>query len=171
MSEYDAIECALCGYYYMRHLGACPNCYPEQASNTTSGEYVAIAYPNKLDSAIKAAEKAQKAPKEASSLEQAFMIAWNGTGYPTPEQEYRFHPTRKWRFDFCWPSIKLAVEAEGGLYSNGRHNRALGYIGDMQKYNAAAELGYTVLRYHKFDIEAISQIERVYYKLLAAQMK
>lgn len=45
MSDYDAIECPLCGYYYMRHHGACPNCYPEQASNTTSGEYVAIAYP------------------------------------------------------------------------------------------------------------------------------
>lgn len=67
MSNYDAIECTLCGYYYMRHLGACPNCYPEQASNTTNGEYLAIAYPQKLDSAVKPTEKAQKGAKEASS--------------------------------------------------------------------------------------------------------
>lgn len=29
--------------------------------------------------------------------------------------EYRFHPTRKWRFDFAIPHIKVAIEIEGGL--------------------------------------------------------
>lgn len=67
MSDYDAIECTLCGYYYMRHLGACPNCYPEQASNTTNIGYLAIAYPNKLDSAVKVIEKAQKGQSKQRS--------------------------------------------------------------------------------------------------------
>tara|TARA_R110002126_G_scaffold288065_2_gene441348 strand:+ start:900 stop:1049 length:150 start_codon:yes stop_codon:yes gene_type:complete len=31
-------------------------------------------------------------------------------GIPTPEAEYRFHPTRRWRFDFARPDKKLAVE-------------------------------------------------------------
>ena len=28
--------------------------------------------------------------------------------------EYRFHPTRKWRFDYAWPENKIALEVEGG---------------------------------------------------------
>lgn len=171
MSDYDAIECTLCGYYYMRHHGTCPNCYPEQVSNTTGGEYVAIAYPNKLDSAVKAVEKAQKGAKESSSLERAFMTAWALTGLEMPVTEYRFCMTRRWRADFAWPDILLLVEMEGGLWGNGRHNRAGGYIADLEKYNYAAELGYTVLRYHKVDGDMLNQIERVYKRLLAEKAK
>ncbi|HAT10302.1 MAG TPA: hypothetical protein DCS97_06855, partial [Planctomycetes bacterium] len=28
--------------------------------------------------------------------------------------EHRFHPTRKWRFDFARPDIHLAIEIDGG---------------------------------------------------------
>lgn len=64
-------------------------------------------------------------------------------------QEVRFHPTRKWRFDFALLPLskKIAIEVEGGVWSRGRHTRGSGYIGDMEKYNEAAILGWTVLRY------------------------
>lgn len=62
------------------------------------------------------------------------------------EREYRFHDTRKWRFDFAMPDIKLAVEVEGGLYINGRHNRGKGYEDDLEKYGEAMKLGWTVYR-------------------------
>lgn len=63
------------------------------------------------------------------------------------EQEFRFHPDRKWRADFHIVGHMLLVEVEGGIWSGGRHTRAKGYIGDMEKYNAAVALGYRVLRF------------------------
>jgi very-short-patch-repair endonuclease len=68
-------------------------------------------------------------------------------GLPRPTREYRFHPTRRWKSDFAWPDKKLICEVEGGVWSSGRHTRGKGFIGDIEKYNSAIELGYTVLRF------------------------
>ncbi len=62
-------------------------------------------------------------------------------------REHKFHATRRWRFDFAYPDLKLAIEAEGCVYGMGRHTRGKGYEGDCKKYNAAALQGWTVLRY------------------------
>jgi hypothetical protein len=70
-------------------------------------------------------------------------------GLPQPEAEYRFHPVRRWLFDFAWPAHgKVALEVEGGtwLQGGGRHNRAAGYAKDCEKYNSAALLGWRVFR-------------------------
>jgi very-short-patch-repair endonuclease len=87
--------------------------------------------------------------KERSGLELAFIRLWRATqkDLPEPEQEHRFHATRKWRFDFCWPDYMLAVEIEGLTRQGGRHQRSAGYRSDMQKYRAAEELGWRVLRF------------------------
>lgn len=61
--------------------------------------------------------------------------------------EHRFYPERKWRFDLAIPSKKLAVEIEGAVYSNGRHTRGSGFLKDIEKYNTAAILGWTLLRF------------------------
>lgn len=65
---------------------------------------------------------------------------------PAPESEYRFHPVRKWRFDYAWPDRKIALEIEGGTWTGGRHVRPRGFERDCEKYNAAALLGWIVLR-------------------------
>lgn len=61
-------------------------------------------------------------------------------------REYRFHPTRKWRFDLAWPDSMVALEIEGAVWVQGRHTRGSGFAKDMEKYNAAALLGWRVLR-------------------------
>jgi len=61
--------------------------------------------------------------------------------------EYKFHPERRWRFDHAFVSLKVAVEYEGGIWTGGRHTRAIGYAKDCEKYNAAVKLGWKVLRY------------------------
>lgn len=62
-------------------------------------------------------------------------------------KEYKFHPTRRWRFDFAIPEYKIAIEIDGGVWTYGRHNRSAGYIADMEKFNAAASLGWVVLKF------------------------
>ena len=65
---------------------------------------------------------------------------------PEPEQEYRFHKTRRWRFDFAWPDAMVAVECEGGTWSRGRHVRGKGFEKDCEKYNEATAQGWRVFR-------------------------
>ncbi|MCT9288095.1 endonuclease domain-containing protein [Acinetobacter baumannii] len=78
------------------------------------------------------------------------------------EQEYKFHPKRKWRADFLITGTKILVEVEGGIWNGGRHTRGKGYIGDMEKYNSAAMMGFTVLRFSTEQVKsgmALKQIE------------
>ena len=86
---------------------------------------------------------------------------------PQPEREYEFAKDlgRKWRADFCWPNRKLIVEVEGGTWVRGRHARGKGMQEDMDKYNAAARLGYMVLRFTTEDVtrgRAIADIKRLF---------
>lgn len=84
-------------------------------------------------------------------------------GIPKPEREHRFHATRRWRFDFAWPTYRVAAEVEGGTWSGGRHTRGSGFERDAEKYNAAAVAGWTVLRFTGGMVqrgEALEQIER-----------
>ena len=81
-----------------------------------------------------------------TNLELLMLAQIRTAGLPEPEQEYRFHPSRKWRFDFAWPDLLLAVEVEGGTWARGRHTRGKGFRGDCIKYGEALILGWQVLR-------------------------
>jgi len=87
-----------------------------------------------------------------SNLETKFALLWQSINGEPYEDEHRFHPTRRWRFDFAWPSKKIAVEIEGGTWTGGRHTRGAGFQKDCEKYNAAAVLGWTVLRFTAGDL-------------------
>ncbi|EIP99360.1 hypothetical protein OpiT1DRAFT_03874 [Opitutaceae bacterium TAV1] len=60
--------------------------------------------------------------------------------------EHKFHETRRWRFDYAWPRYRVALEVEGGVWTGGRHTRGKGFLGDVEKYNTAAAMGWRVLR-------------------------
>ena len=66
-------------------------------------------------------------------------------GLPTPATELVFHPKRRWRLDFAWPTRMIAVEIHGGIHSGGRHTRGKGFVEDRAKMNEAALLGWTVI--------------------------
>lgn len=61
-------------------------------------------------------------------------------------KEYRFHPVRKWRFDYALPDHKIALEVEGGVWTGGRHTSSVGFLNDMEKYNTATLMGWRVFR-------------------------
>ncbi len=115
-----------------------------------------------------------------SALEAEFELILMANKIPYA-REFMFHDTRKWRFDFVVldgfeinlqdkievkksaQKHKLAIEIEGGIFVNGRHNRPAGYVNDMLKYNEAVINGWRVLRYTtpQFRGTAIEDIKRI----------
>ena len=84
-----------------------------------------------------------------SKLEDEFQFQIDAIGVPPYEREYWFakHIGRKWRFDFAFPELMIAVECEGGTWGRkSRHTTGSGFEGDCSKYNTAALMGWTVLR-------------------------
>lgn len=61
-------------------------------------------------------------------------------------KEFKFHPVRKWRFDYAIPEHKIALEVEGGVWTGGRHTSSVGFMKDMEKYNTATLMGWRVFR-------------------------
>lgn len=115
-----------------------------------------------------------------SELEDLFLFQALAAGLPTPEREYRFAREvvgnepglrkrlaaaglKDWQMDFAWPARKIACECEGGTWSHGRHVRGSGFEEDCRKYNEAALLGWTVLRFTARMVEdstALDAVER-----------
>ena len=98
-----------------------------------------------------------------SDIEAQFMFQIRAYGLPTPEREVMFHPSRKWRFDFCYPQMKLAIEIAGGVWSGGRHVRGAGFTKDCEKYTEAAILGWRILHFTSAQVEigeAVGKLER-----------
>lgn len=94
------------------------------------------------------------------AMPSAFAAACEAAGLPSPQTEFKFDPKRKWRFDYLFGGW-LALEVEGGAWTNGRHNRGSGFSKDMEKYNAAAMLGYAVLRCLPSEIACGAAVELV----------
>jgi very-short-patch-repair endonuclease len=105
-----------------------------------------------------------------SSGEREFLYFWRVLGLPDVEwvEQYRFHPTRRWRFDFALPEQMIAVEVDGGTWQRGKrgHTSGAGHQRDCEKSNAAIECGWRVLRYTPKMLkqnpdECINQIKRI----------
>lgn len=101
-------------------------------------------------------------PAGPSSLEQLLLMHLKAENLTAGlAQEYAFHPERKWRMDFAWPENKIAIEVEGGVWTQGRHTRPQGFINDTHKYNQAAILGWTVLRFTEQCIKSGEAIKSI----------
>jgi DNA-binding CsgD family transcriptional regulator len=111
-----------------------------------------------------------------SSLEAAWDTQWHALAHDLPEPipQYKFHPTRKFRFDRAWPRHMIAVELNGGTQGYavnchncgvrvraktksgepgkeiripGNHARRSVMNADMEKFNLAQSMGWVVLQY------------------------
>lgn len=93
----------------------------------------------------KVVKKRQVAPQITAICDE---LNKNGLGFYL---EFKFHPTRKWRFDIYVPRAKTGIEYNGSQYTNGRHTRGVGYGKDLEKINTAQMQGYKVLQYTTCD--------------------
>ena len=102
-------------------------------------------------------EMAKRRGDHIKPIEQTLALSALGADWTA---EHRFHSVRRWRFDFANVSAKLAIEIDGGVWSYGRHNRASGYIKDMEKFNHATYLNWYILKYTKVS-EMIGDIDNI----------
>lgn len=89
--------------------------------------------------------KGKKKPSNKAIVQMGLLLTIEGIKHV---KEYKFHPIRRWRFDFAIPEKKIAIEYEG-VFGGGksRHTTVTGYTADTEKYNEAVKLGWKVLRY------------------------
>ena len=86
---------------------------------------------------------------------------------PEPERQAYWHPTRRYRSDFCYRPERLLIEVQGGIWlpnGGGRHNRAQGYEDDCRRTGDALECGWRILPVTPDMVasgEAVARIERV----------
>lgn len=86
-------------------------------------------------------------PKALSKPAEEFALHCRLNGL-SPEREFRFDPQRRWRFDFAFGMpFMVAVEIDGGTWTNGRHTRGAGYEKDCEKLNEATLQGWRVFRF------------------------
>lgn len=101
---------------------------------------------------------ASRSSKE--TLENKFLAAWveEFPTLPVPVRQHRFHPVRKWRFDFAWVEDFLAVEIQGGTWTKGGHTTGYGIAADYAKLRTAQRLGWKVLPYSTQDCKDMVQV-------------
>lgn len=76
-----------------------------------------------------------------SHLEETLALHIKAEKLPAPVREFVFAPPRRWRIDFAWPELRLAVEVDGEAHRiKGR------FHADFEKHAQLALDGWTLLR-------------------------
>lgn len=71
----------------------------------------------------------------AAALEAEPLPGWDLT------REFQFDKARRWKFDFAFPSQKLAIEVEGHY-----HRTHAGHAKDSEKFTEALRQGWRIVR-------------------------
>jgi very-short-patch-repair endonuclease len=88
-------------------------------------------------------KKAQaKAKREALEAAMALQLR---AEHIASIQQYHFWPGRNWRFDFALVLHRIAIEVQGGTWSNGAHSRGSGIERDTEKAAHAAIAGWRLI--------------------------
>ena len=103
-----------------------------------------------------------------SQAEAMLALQIQAVKLPKPERQYKFHPKRAFRADFCWPANRLIVEVQGGVWNNGAHVRGAGYERDCERMIEAQLLGHRILYVTPAHIQKGSALEWIERALEAA---
>lgn len=74
---------------------------------------------------------------------------------------HEYEKPRDWRCDFVWPSLRLIVEVEGGVWTQGRHTRGSGFTKDTIKYNALVNAGWNLQRFTGEQVRSGEALNRI----------
>lgn len=112
-----------------------------------------------------------KIPKAPSPLEEAFVLMWrafgNGMEY-VREYEFAESIERKWKFDFAWPDLRVAVAIDGGKYAyrGGRHATDE----DKEKCNQGVIMGWYILHFSSTMLNDPMEVCRIVKRLLSERL-
>jgi hypothetical protein len=103
-----------------------------------------------------AAEQALEAMQPSNALAARFEHLWAEWGGLPLTKEYKFSAARRWRLDYYIESgdVRVGVELNGGVWSEGRHVRGRGFLNDLEKLNAAQMAGIVVLQLGTGQVDA-----------------
>lgn len=81
-------------------------------------------------------------------LAMRFEALWQRWEGPELIREYKFSAARRWRLDYYCEGngVRIGIEIHGGVWTQGRHVRGKGFLGDLEKLNAAQMQGIVVLQ-------------------------
>lgn len=80
---------------------------------------------------------------------------------PDCQTEYKFHPVRKWRFDYAFVFYSIAIEVQGGIWIGGAHSRGRFLVRDYEKLNEAQLLGWIVLQVQPKDLCTLDTVQMI----------
>jgi hypothetical protein len=105
----------------------------------------------------------RKRPTRAKYSHEVVRAYFVECGLPAPAFEYRFDLRRKWRFDVAWafPKCPIALEVQGGIWSNGRHTRGAALLKEWEKLNEAACQGWRILYVQPDDLCLLSTVQLI----------
>ncbi|QPF36494.1 hypothetical protein H0S57_08020 [Acinetobacter johnsonii] len=86
-----------------------------------------------------------KAKEKYLEAEEKFEHALGVLGIKY-EKTFQFKSTKHWRFDFHLIEHRILVEISGGPWSGGRGGKLANKAWSLDRYDDAAEMGYTVVR-------------------------
>lgn len=96
-----------------------------------------------------------------SELELILANRLERAGLPMGVAQHRFVPGRQYRFDRAWPEQMVAVEVQGGIWSDDGHGRKSMAARDAIKLSIAAALGWRVLPVTRDMIESGQAVELI----------
>ena len=84
--------------------------------------------------------------KSVSALEDLMALQIRADRLPEPQREAVLIPGRKFRVDFFWPTEKVCLEVNGGVWmKGGAHSLPSNIERDYEKLNLLQLAGYVVL--------------------------
>ena len=78
------------------------------------------------------------------------LLQWiEDLNLPSPQKEYRPGTAKKFRLDYAWTDVKIAVELNGATWSQKRmgHSSGKGIQRDYVKLNYCQILGWLVIQF------------------------
>lgn len=99
-------------------------------------------------SEIKTKPRAKPLPKATQKYLEAFEDFEQSLNVLQIKYEklFQFESTKHWRFDFHLIEHRILVEISGGPWSGGRKGKLKDKAWSMERYDVAADMGYTVVR-------------------------